>query len=76
MTSREEKAAILQAILSLSQAVINVREMIFGLKEQKEDLLYDSFDKSADAIKKVHEQLERLIEGKPYAVASGEISIL
>jgi hypothetical protein len=60
--SRDEKEAIIQAILELTGAVISVRSMIFSLRAQDNNSLFQNFDASHDAIQKVHNHVRLLIE--------------
>jgi hypothetical protein len=60
--SREERTALIRAILSLTQAVLSVRSMVFDAKNQNDHLFYENFDRSADAINEVLAQLDKLIE--------------
>jgi hypothetical protein len=62
VTSRDEQIALIRAILDVSTAVLNVREMVFAVKDHDEKLFIESFNKSTDAISKVHDQLSVLIE--------------
>jgi hypothetical protein len=62
VTSQEKQIALLQAMLSLAQAVMNVREMVFAVRGEDVNLFNESFDKSASAMSKVYEQLNVLMD--------------
>jgi hypothetical protein len=60
--SRDEKEAIIQAMLELTGAVINIRSMILSLKDQDNNSLWESFHASQEAIVKVHNHVRLLIQ--------------
>ena len=62
VTSRDEKTAIILALLGLTQAVMSVRQMVLEAKNQNDTLLSENFNQSLDEISKVHDQIDRLIK--------------
>jgi hypothetical protein len=59
---KEEKTEILWALIEITTAILNVREMVVAVEEQNHERAQASFMESVGAIDKVQERLRALIQ--------------
>jgi hypothetical protein len=62
VTSQDEKAAMVRAILALARAIIGVRTMVMNMKSQNDDDFYKSFAQSSTELNTLTEQIDLLVK--------------
>jgi hypothetical protein len=60
--SRDEKTAMVRAILALARAIISVRTVVVSMNTQNDDDFYKNFAQSSTEIDTLIEQIDLLVE--------------
>jgi hypothetical protein len=62
VTSRDEKLAILEAMLALGTAILGVRGMVLAAKRQDERGFVQGFEDSSNALDSLFQRADELIQ--------------
>jgi hypothetical protein len=62
VTSRDEKAAIIRALMALARTIIGIRLMIVGMKTQNDSDFDKGSDQTFTALDALTQQIDLLVE--------------